>query len=396
MSTTRRGTPDFLLLILTFALVAFGLIMVFSASSMSAAYYYNGDALYFTKKQILGVVLGIIGMIFCMNIHHTKLKKLTPLFFMGVLVLLVLVPFIGKEVKGARSWFPIGPLQLQPSEFAKIAVVMYLAALISKKEEKFRDFQKGLLPALFIVGMVAFLIMLQPDFGSAVILSMGALLVIIVGGANLKQVAFLGAVGGALVSVVLVIMFLANSEFGYRMERITTFLDPWADEAGSGFHVIQSLYAFGHGGWTGAGFGQSIQKLHFLPAPHNDFIFSIIGEELGFLGSSLFLLVYLLFIWRGIIVALRATDTFASLTGIGIIGTIAIQALINLGGVTNSIPLTGVTLPLISYGGTSVMVTLASLGILLGISRDYNREAEEAHSRGSAAQNNRRKQAVSR
>jgi cell division protein FtsW len=191
-------------------------------------------------------------------------------------------------------------------------------------------------------------------------------------------------------------MFLANSEFGYRMERITTFLDPWADETGSGFHVIQSLYAFGHGGWTGAGFGQSIQKLHFLPAPHNDFIFSIIGEELGFLGSSLFLLVYLLFIWRGIIVALRATDTFASLTGIGIIGTIAIQALINLGGVTNSIPLTGVTLPLISYGGTSVLVTLASLGILLGISRDYNREAEEAHSRGSGAQNNRRKQAVSR
>ena len=396
MSTTRRGTPDFLLLILTFALVAFGLIMVFSASSMSAAYYYSGDALYFTKKQVLAIVLGIIGMIFCMNIHHTKLKKLTPLFFMVVLVLLVLVPFIGKELKGARSRFPIGPLQLQPSEFAKIAVVMYLAALISKKEEKFRDFQKGLLPALFIVGMVAFLIMLQPDFGSAVILSMGALLVIVVGGANLKQLTFLGVVGGALVSVVLLIMFLANSEFGYRMERITTFLDPWADEAGSGFHVIQSLYAFGHGGWTGAGFGQSIQKLHFLPAPHNDFIFSIIGEELGFLGSSLFLLVYLLFIWRGIIVALRATDTFASLTGIGIIGTIAIQALINLGGVTNSIPLTGVTLPLISYGGTSVMVTLASLGILLGISRDYNREAEEAHSRGTAAHNNRRKQAVSR
>lgn len=385
-----------MLLILTFALVAFGLIMVFSASSMSAAYYYNGDALYFTKKQILGVVLGIIGMIIGMNIHHTKLKKLTPLFFMGVLVLLVLVPFLGKEVKGARSWFPIGPLQLQPSEFAKVAVVMYLAALIAKKEEKFRDFKKGLLPALFIVGFVAFLIMLQPDFGSAFILSMGALLVIVVGGANLKQLAFLGVVGGALASMVLAVMVLTNSEFGYRMERITTFLDPWKDASGSGFHVIQSLYAFGHGGWTGAGFGQSIQKLHFLPAPHNDFIFSIIGEELGFLGSSLFLLIYLLFIWRGIIVALRATDTFASLTGIGIIGTIAIQALINLGGVTNSIPLTGVTLPLISYGGTSVLVTLASLGILLGISRDYNREAEEAHSRGSSPQPNRRKHAVSR
>lgn len=394
MNSTRRGTPDFLLLILTFALVLFGLIMVFSASSMSAAYYYAGDSLLFTKKQILGIVLGIIGMIVCMNIHYTKLKKLTPLFFFVVLVALVLVPFFGKDVKGARSWFPVGPLQLQPSEFAKTALVMYLAALITKKGDKFRDFKKGLLPALLIVGLVAFLIMLQPDFGSAVILSMGALLVIIAGGANLKQLALLGLAGGALLSIGTFIMVMANSEFGYRMERITTFFDPWADESGAGYHIIQSLYAFGHGGLTGAGFGQSIQKLHFLPAPHNDFIFSIIGEELGFIGSAFFLLVYLLFIWRGIIVALRATDTFASLTGLGIIGTIAVQALINLGGVTNSIPLTGVTLPLISYGGTSVLVTLTSLGILLGISRDYNREAEEAQSRSSSG--HRRKQAVTR
>lgn len=394
MNSTRRGTPDFLLLILTFALVLFGLIMVFSASSMSAAYYYAGDSLLFTKKQILGIVLGIIGMIVCMNIHYTKLKKLTPLFFFVVLVALVLVPFFGKDVKGARSWFPVGPLQLQPSEFAKTALVMYLAALITKKGDKFRDFKKGLLPALLIVGLVAFLIMLQPDFGSAVILGMGALLVIIAGGANLKQLALLGLAGGALLSIGTFIMVMANSEFGYRMERITTFFDPWADESGAGYHIIQSLYAFGHGGLTGAGFGQSIQKLHFLPAPHNDFIFSIIGEELGFIGSAFFLLVYLLFIWRGIIVALRATDTFASLTGLGIIGTIAVQALINLGGVTNSIPLTGVTLPLISYGGTSVLVTLTSLGILLGISRDYNREAEEAQSRSSSG--HRRKQAVTR
>jgi cell division protein FtsW len=379
MNSPRRGTPDFLLLFLTLALVAFGLIMVFSASSMSATYWQDGDSLFFTKKQVLGIILGTIGMIVAMNIHYTKLKKLTPLFFFVVLVSLILVPFFGHYSKGARSWFLIGPLQLQPAEFGKVAVIMYLAALISKKEEKFRSFKKGLLPALLIVGVVAFFIMLQPDLGSTAILCMGALLVITVGGANLKHLALLGAGAAALGSFVIAIMLLAKSEFGYRMARITTFINPWADAQGEGYHIIQSLYAFGHGGLTGAGFGQSIQKLHFLPAPHNDFIFSIIGEELGFIGSAIFLLVYLLFIWRGIIVALRATDTYASLVGVGIIGTIAIQALINLGGVTNSIPLTGVTLPLISYGGTSVLVTLTSLGILLGISRDYNKAAEEAN-----------------
>lgn len=379
MNPQRRGTPDFLLLFLTLALVAFGLIMVFSASSVSATYHQGGDSLFYTKKQVLGIVLGTIGMIVAMNIHYTKLKKLTPLFFIVVLISLALVPFFGHYSKGARSWFLIGPLQLQPAEFAKVAIVMYLAALIAKKEDKFRSFKKGLIPALLIIGVVVGLIMLQPDFGSAVILAMGAMLVIVVGGANLKHLGLLAAAGAAFSSFVIAIMLIVKPDFGgFRFDRITAFLNPWVDEKGTGYQIVQSLIAFGHGGFTGAGFGQSIQKLHFLPAPHNDFIFSIIGEELGFIGSSLFLLVYLLFIWRGIIVALRASDTYASLVGIGIIGTIAIQALVNLGGVTNSIPLTGVTLPLISYGGTSVLVTLTSLGILLGISRDYNKAAEEA------------------
>jgi cell division protein FtsW len=380
MNPPRRGTPDFLLLFLTLALTAFGLIMVFSASSMSATYYMDGDSLHYTKKQALGIILGIIGMIITMNMHHTKLKKWTlPLFFM-VLAALLLVPFIGVDKNGARSWFKIGPLQLQPAEFAKVGIIMYLAALISKKQEKFRSFKKGLLPAIIAVGLVAGLIMLQPDLGSTLVLGLGALLVIMVGGANMKHISLLGLGGAALVAFGIAIMFIVDPDFSssYRVARFTSFLDPWADERGNGFHIVQSLYAFGHGGFAGAGFGQSIQKLHFLPAPHNDFIFAIIGEELGFIGASLFLLLYLLFIWRGIIVALRCTDLYASLLGIGIIGTMGIQALINLGGVTNTIPLTGVTLPLISYGGSSMLVTLSSMGILLGISRDYNRAADEA------------------
>ncbi|MDF2924512.1 MAG: cell division protein FtsW [Paenibacillaceae bacterium] len=380
MNPPRRGTPDFLLLLLTLILVSFGLIMVFSASSMSATYWYQGDSLFYTKKQVLGIVLGIIGMFIVMNIHFSTLRKWTGPIFTMILISLFLVLVVGYESKGAKSWFMIGGLQLQPAEFAKVGIVMFLAAMIAKKEEKFRDFKQGLLPALLVIGLVVFLILQQPDLGSAMILAMGALLVIVVGGANLKHLLMLGTALAALGSIVFFIMYLIDPDIlgGYRIARITTFLDPWVDERGDGFHIVQSLLAFGHGGLTGAGFGQSIQKLHFLPAPHNDFIFSIIGEELGFIGSSIFIIVYLLFIWRGFIVALRCSDTFGSLLGIGIIGTMAIQSLINIGGVTNSIPLTGVTLPLISYGGTSVMVTLASLGILLGISRDYNKAAQEA------------------
>lgn len=384
MNPPRKGTPDFLLLFLTLALVAFGLLMVYSASSMSATYNMEGDSLFYTKKQALGILLGIVGMVAAMNIHHTKLRKWTLPIFFCILVALFLVPFIGHAAKGARSWFKIGPLQLQPAEFAKLAVVMYLAALISKKQDKFRSFKQGLMPALVIVGIVSGLIMLQPDLGSTLILCGGAMIVIIVGGANMKHLVLLAAGGIGFMALIFAIITLVNPDFtgGYRMARLTSFLNPWADERGSGFHIVQSLYAFGHGGITGAGFGQSIQKLHFLPAPHNDFIFAIIGEELGFIGGAIFLLVYLLFIWRGIIVSLRCTDTYARLVGIGIMGTIGVQALVNLGGVTNSIPLTGVTLPLISYGGSSILVTLASMGILLGISRDYNRAAEEAEDAG--------------
>lgn len=378
MNQPRRGTPDFLFLFLTLVLVAFGLLMVFSASSMSNSYYYAGDALYFTKRQALSIILGLVGMFVCMNMHYSRLKKWAVPFFFIILVMLFLVPFVGVGRNGARSWFLIGPLQLQPAEFAKLGIILYLSALISRKQEKFRSFKKGLLPALMTVGLVGGLIMLQPDLGSTMLVVLTAFLVILVGGADLRQILFLGTSFGVIGSLGLGLYFLTHRNVAsYRLDRFTAYLNPWADEKGSGYHIIQSLYAFGHGGLTGAGFGKSIQKLHYLPAPHNDFIFSIIGEELGFIGAFLFLLVYLLFIWRGIVVALRCQDTFGSLVGVGIMGMIGIQALINLGGVTQTIPLTGVTLPLISYGGSSMLVTLTSLGILLGISREQNKLAAE-------------------
>lgn len=378
MNPPRRGTPDFLLLFLTFVLVCFGLAMVFSASSMTSAFYdkFNNDPWFFTKKQLMAVGLGTVGMLFCMNLHYSKLKKLVIPAFFVVVVLLVLVIFTSKS-NGAASWFNVGKFGIQPTEFAKLIVILYLASLISNKEEKFRNFKKGLLPAILIVGFVCFLIMLQPDFGSCMILLVCAAIVIMVGGSNLKHIFFIGtgfvsiaAIGAALY------LLKGNTDNNYRINRLTSFLDPFSDPQGNGLQVVQSLYAFGHGGLTGAGFGQGIQKLHYLPEAHTDFIFAIIGEELGFIGSALFILIFLIFLWRGILVAVRSPDMFGMLTGVGIMVMFGFQAFINIGGVTNTIPLTGVTLPFISAGGSSMMVSLISMGILLSISREQTRKED--------------------
>jgi cell division protein FtsW len=357
---------------MTLVLISFGLLMVYSASSMSASYYY-GDSFHFIKRQAIAVALGLVFMLFFMNVHYNKLKKWAVPLFVLVLLSLLLVPFIGADIKGAKSWFSLGPLNLQPAEFAKLALIIYLSALIHKKGERFYEFKKGLLPTLIIVGLYCGLIMLQPDFGSTIVLGLIAAFVIFIGGANLKHFFSLSICGLALASLVVLVPFLTNKT-KYRADRISSYIDPWADSSDTGYQITQSLMAFGHGGINGAGFGQSIQKLGFLPAPHNDFIFAIIGEELGFIGSSFFLIFYLLFIWRGILIALRCKDSFGSLIGVGIMGMIGIQALVNLGGVTNSIPLTGVTLPFISYGGSSILVLMASIGIVLGLSREQNKE----------------------
>ncbi|MDF2814743.1 MAG: cell division protein FtsW [Paenibacillus sp.] len=375
MQPSRRGTPDFLLLLLTFLLVGFGLVMVFSASSAIAisSAEYNYNAFYFVKKQAIFAVLGTLGMFFLMNVPMLKLRLLLKPYFIVVMIMLALVPFIGNEVNGARSWFQFPGFGIQPSEFAKLAVILYLAGLIYRKGDKIKQFRNGLAPSVIIVGVVAFLIMLQPDFGSMFILVLTASLVIVVGGANMKHIMGAVAVIGVVVIGGLLVYVLTAESLGYKMDRITCYLDPWSDVQGPCYQIVQSMYAFGHGDLTGAGIGQSIQKLHYLPEAHNDFIFAIIGEELGFIGSVIFLLFYLAFIWRGLLVALRSTDTFGNLVGIGIVGLIGIQAFVNMGGVTGAIPMTGVTLPFISAGGSSLVVMMSSIGILLSISREYNK-----------------------
>lgn len=386
MNPPQRGTPDFILLFLTLALIGFGLVMVFSASYSIT---FQDDPLSYTKRQVVWALIGTFVMFITMNTSYHKVKKLFIPFFLFVLFLLILVLLIGEERNGAKSWFSIGPFGGQPTEFAKIGIILYLSVMIGRKGDKLRDFKTGLSPLLIMVGLVSFLIMLQPDLGSTVIMLLSASLVIIVGGARKKHILLLAGIASTLIfAIIMIEMWTAHltDKPSYRLRRLISFMNPWDDPLDSGLQLIQSWFALGHGGLFGAGFGQSIQKLHYLPFAHNDFIFAIIGEELGFLGAGLFLLVYLMFIWRGLLVALRCSDVTGTLVGIGIVGMIGIQVLINIGGVIGAIPITGVTLPFISYGGTSLLSTMFATGILLSISRE-NSKLEKTKSPASTTVN---------
>ena len=373
-----RGRPDFLLLILTLLLVGFGLVMVFSASSSVAKVSFD-DSFYFIKRQLVWAGLGTFVMLLMMNLRYQVYKKAFMLFFLPVIIMLILVPFVSESVNGARSWFGVGSLGIQPTEPAKLALILYLGALIAKKGEKFRDFKKGLLPVVVIVGFICGLIMMQPDLGSCMVLASCATIMILAGGANLKHLFVIGTVLAILGTVVISIWMAIDSKgWQYRIDRFTAYSDPLADAQGTGWQMVSSLQALGHGGLTGAGFGESVQKLHYLKYAYNDFIFSIIAEEFGFIGSTIFLLFYLLFLWRGLIVALRCPDEYGTIVGIGIVGLLTMQAFINIGGVTNAIPMTGVTLPFISYGGSSLLICLMCMGVLLSISRETNKTENQS------------------
>ncbi|MCR8641745.1 putative lipid II flippase FtsW [Paenibacillus sp. N1-5-1-14] len=372
MNPPRKGTPDFLFLFLTFVLVCFGLVMIFSSSSIITTIRFN-DPWMFTKKQLIFALIGIVAMFICMNIPLDKLKKLVLPVFIVILGMLAIMPLIADNVNGARSWIEIAGFSIQPTEFAKVGIILYLAMLISNKDEQFRTFHKGLKPALIVVGLVSFLIMLQPDLGSTLVLILCAATVIFAGGAKMKHLFAVGTVLMVVASFATIYMFMkADTGSNYRVDRFLAFMDPEKYENDASYQITKSLYAFGHGGITGTGYGQGIQKLHYLPEAHNDFIFSTIGEEFGLIGSLLLIAVYIVLIWRGLILSVRCKDKFGMLAGVGIIGMIGFQTLINIGGVTSSIPLTGVTLPLISAGGSSLIVTLAGLGIVLGVSRSHN------------------------
>ncbi|NIK68455.1 MULTISPECIES: stage V sporulation protein E [unclassified Paenibacillus] len=361
-----RSAPDVWMIASIALILTIGLVMVYSASAV-LAFHEFGDKFYYVKRQLIFAVLGVGALLFTMNANYLIWKNWAKaaLLICFVLLIIVLIPGIGVVRGGARSWLGISSFGIQPSEFMKLAMILFLAKWLSDKQQTITHFTKGLLPPLGLVGLAFGLIMLQPDLGSGAVMVGAALILIFAAGARISHLALLGSSG----LLGLIALVIAEP---YRMKRITGFLDPWADPLGTGYQIIQSLYAIGPGGLVGLGLGMSRQKFSYLPEPQTDFIFSIISEELGFIGGSALIILFMVLVWRGVRTAISAPDTFGSLLAVGITGIIGVQVLINIGVVIGAMPVTGITLPLISYGGSSLTLLLTALGILLNISR-YSR-----------------------
>lgn len=344
-------------------LVIFGLVMIYSASSIWAEYKFH-DSFHYVKQQALFAVLGIALLFFISNIDYKYYYRKTNVI-LGVcllLLILVLIPGIGSVRNGSRSWFGIGSFGVQPSEFAKLGLIIFTSKYLSVSNKFVKDVKKGVIPILLITLLLFGLIMLQPDLGTGLVLVMSIIALLFVAGVNMKFfyiTAILGVVG------VIILIVIAP----YRMDRITSFVNPWNDALGTGFQIIQSLYAIGPGGLLGMGFLNSRQKHFYLPEPQTDFIFSIISEEFGVVGVILVSILFLTILYRGIKIALNAKNLFAKYLAFGMVFQMLFQTVMNLMVVVGLIPVTGVTLPFLSYGGSSLLISMVSIGILLNISR---------------------------
>lgn len=358
-----RSSPDIILIVVTAILVVIGCLMVFSASSVSADYRF-GDSFFFLKRQLIFVGLGFLSMFLMVQVDYWRWRDFAKpaLWVCFLLLLIVLIPGVGLVRGGAQSWLGVGAFSIQPSEFMKLAMILFLASYISVNQKYIVTWKKGLLPTLALLFLAFGLIMLQPDLGTGAVMVLTSVLMIFIAGARISHFVLLGSLG-----VMAFIGLIVSAP--YRIQRITSFLDPWEDPLGGGFQIIQSLYAIGPGGLLGLGFGESRQKYFYLPEPQTDFIFAILTEELGFVGGSFVLACFAVLLWRGIRIALHAPDLFGTLLASGIIAMIAFQVMINISVVIGLMPVTGITLPLISYGGSSLTIMLTTIGILLNISR---------------------------
>jgi len=354
---------DRLLFFIILLLGIFGIFMIYSSSSIWAEYKFQ-DAFHYVKYQSIFFLLGVILMIVLSKIPPSFYYKYTnTFFFLGIfLLILVLIPGIGSVRNGSRSWFGIGSFGIQPSEAMKIVLLLFVSKYLSSSDHHISSFWKGVFPILFVVLLIFGLIMLQPDFGTGFIIVCSCLALLFVAGVSLSF--FLG---GGVVGVAGIVLLILIAP--YRLKRITSFMDPWKDELGTGFQIIQSLYAIGPGGLLGEGYLNSIQKHFYLPEPQTDFIFSIISEELGIFGIMILLLLFGILCYRGFSISYHSNDLFSKYLSFGITFQILFQMLLNIMVVVGLIPVTGVTLPFISYGGSSLLISMASIGIILSISR---------------------------
>lgn len=359
----KKQNIDVVLFVTIIIIALFGVIMIYSASSIWAAYKFN-DPYKFVKNQGIFFIVGIILMIFISKIDYRLYLKYSNKLLLGciILLILVLIPGIGTVRNGSRSWFGIGSFGIQPSEFTKLALIIFTSKYLTNNSKIINDVKKGLFPILGITLLVFGIIMLQPDFGTGFIIVSTIIGLLFVGGVDFRFFFKIAAVG--VIGIVGLIIAAP-----YRVNRILSFLNPWSDPLGTGFQIIQSLYAIGPGGLFGFGFGNSRQKHFYLPEPQTDFIFSIISEEFGILGiiivSALFLIIFI----KGFQIARKTNDLFGKFLVFGIVFGLAFQTLLNLMVVVGLIPVTGVTLPFLSYGGSSLLITLIGMGIVLNVSR---------------------------
>jgi len=353
----HRG--DIFLLSVVLFLVFIGVVMVFSASAIVSHEKFDTSYL-FLIKQIIWTVMGVFLMLVLARIDYNKLQKFSRPLMVFSFSLLVLVLLI--ESGEIKRWLKFGMMSFQPSEMAKICLVLYVADVLDRKGSKILDFKKGLLPILAVAGIFLILIYAEPDLGTAVILGLVVLAMLFMGGVRLSHLL-------SLVLASIPLLYFAVFHVAYRRERILTFINPWADAQRIGYQIVQALLALGSGGFFGKGLGASRAKLFFLPEPYTDFIFSIIGEELGFLGASLIIFLFVIIAWRGLHIATRAPNQFGNLLAAGITFLITFQAVLNISIVTACLPTKGITLPFLSYGGSSLVFSLAGVGILLNISR---------------------------
>lgn len=354
---------DKILLIAVILISLFGTIMIYSSSYVWAEYKFN-DPYKYLKSQVIFLIIGYIVMIIVSNFSYHKYKKLANIIFgiCFIMLILVLIPGIGTVRNGSRSWFGLGGFGIQPSEFTKLGLIIFTSKYLSNNTRDLKDIKKGVFPILAVVFLTFGLIMLEPDFGTGVVIVMTIIVLLFVSGVKMNFFIKIGILG--LIGVIILILIAP-----YRMERIISFINPWSDPLGSGFQIIQSLYAIGPGGLLGLGFGNSIQKHFYLPEPQTDFIFAIISEEFGFMGILIVAILFVTIIYRGFKIAMNSEELFGKFLAFGITFGLAFQTMLNLMVVVGLIPVTGVTLPFLSYGGSSLIISLISIGILLNINK---------------------------
>ena len=377
MTKNKKTVPNFInnqfgfiFFVIIIILLSLGIVMVLSASAPSAIAE-SGNSYSYVIKQLKAAILGIILMLIISKIDYRIYKKFyKAIYWISVLILLlVLIPGLGSSSNGATRWIDLKFIQFQPSELTKIGLIVFYAGYLADHKSELKSFWKGFVkPLIYILPPIAILYFVQNHLSASVVIGAVTCVMMIMAGCRLLYFVIAGLIG-ALVMTVGIIALQATGKGGFRIKRIMSFMDPWADATEVGWQAVQGLYAIGSGGLFGVGLGESKQKYLYIPEPHNDFIFSILAEELGFVGCVIVILLFAIFIWRGILIAIKSPDMFGSLLATGITTLIGVQVIINIGVVTSLIPNTGMPLPFFSYGGTALLILLCSCGVLLNISR---------------------------